>query len=97
MENKQSFSVEITLSVTNLMKIMDLSGKLGLVLGTNPVWKDGYVTFSKGLVGDPLDISLSVVTGRWLIATGDQGMLNLPNDALELMAEMSRLVEGKGE
>lgn len=81
----------------NLMKLMDQSVVLGFILGTNPIWKNGYVTFSKGLVGDPLDISLSVVTGRWLIATGDQGMLNLPNDALELMAEMGRLVEGKGE
>lgn len=44
-----------------------------------------------------LAILLSVVTGRWLIATGDQGMLNLSNDALELMTEMGRLVEGKGE
>lgn len=81
----------------DLMKLMDQSVVLGFILGTNPIWKKGYVTFSKGLVGDPLDISLSVVTGRWKIATGDQRMLNLPNDALELMAEMGRLVEGKGE
>lgn len=97
MENKQNFSVEITLSVTNLMKIMDLSGKLGLVLGTNPVWKDGYVIYSDGEDFAYTELVLDICTGRWLIATGDQGMLNLPNDALELMAEMGRLVEGKGE
>lgn len=63
MENKQSFSVEITLSVTNLMKIMDLSGKLGLVLGTNPVWKDGYVIYSDGEEKFPQPRTQFKVTG----------------------------------
>lgn len=95
MENKQNFSVEITLSVTNLMKIMDLSGKLGLVLGTNPVWKDGYVIYSDGEDFAYTELVLDICTGRWLIATDECGVLNLSKEATELMYKMSELMKGK--
>lgn len=95
MENKQNFSVEITLSVTNLMKLMDLSGKLGLVLGTNPIWKNGYVTFSDEFDEFYTQMSLDLDNGRWLIATGECGVLNLPQEAIALMGKMSKLAEGK--
>lgn len=95
MENKQNFSVEITLSVTNLMKIMDLSGKLGLVLGTNPVWKDGYVIYSDGEDFAYTELVLDICTGRWQISTDECGVLNLSKEVVEIMGEISKLWEEK--
>lgn len=95
MENKQSFSVEITLSVTNLMKLMDLSGKLGLVLGTNPVWKDGYVIYSDGEDCAYTELVLDICTGRWQIFADECGVLFLSKEAAEIMVEISKLCEEK--
>lgn len=75
----------------DFVKCMDLAGQLGLVLGVNPVGKDGYVIFDD----DPLAMVLSIDSGYWKIATGDVGVLNLPQEALALMAEMSELVKGE--
>lgn len=81
---------------TDLMKCMDLAVQLGQILRMNPVWKKEYAIYGGNLY-DAYVMCFNSNSGRWEIATGDQGMLNLPNDALELMAEMGRLVEGKGE
>lgn len=97
MEDKQNFSVEITLSVTNLKKLMDLSGKLGLVLGTNPVWKNGYVIFRDEFDEFYTQMSLDLDNGCWRISTGECGVLKLPQEVSELMAKMSKLAKGKEE
>lgn len=85
-------------------KLMDLSEKLGLALGTDPNWKNGYVIYS--IYSDEFDnyrnkfddfedfeMSLDLADGCWQITTGDCGVLNLPKEAPELMAEMSKLVK----
>lgn len=38
---------------------------------------------------------LAIDTGCWKIATGDFGVLNLPQEAPELMGKMSKLVKEK--
>lgn len=82
-------------------KLMDLSKKLGLALGTGPDWKNGYVIYSiysdefsdYSDEFDDFEMSLDLADGSWQITTGDCGVLNLPKEAPELMAEMSRLVK----
>ena len=79
---------------TDLMKLMDLSGELGLVLRMNPVWKKEYAIYGGNLY-DGYTMCFNSNNGRWEIATESYGLLNLPQEALELMAEMSKL--GKEE
>lgn len=71
----------------DLMKCADLAAHLGHILEVNPVWKDGYAIFDD----EPLAMVLAIDTGRWKITTGYAGVLNLPQEALALMAEMSEL------
>lgn len=78
----------------DLMKCMDLSGQLSLILGVNPVWKDDYVIYRDGLDDDYTELSFDLDNGRWQITTGDCGVLYLPKKAPELMAEMSKIMEG---
>ena len=92
MENKQNFSVEITLSDANLMKLLDLSGKLGVVLGANPVWENGCVDFKEQDGCKVLSFDLD--SGWWLVTTGtDYTGIYLPEEAPELMGKMSKLVK----
>lgn len=79
----------------DLMKCMDLATRLSLILGVNPVWKGGYVIYSVGLDDQYIKLCFDLDNGRWLIAGGDYGVLNLPKEMPELMAEMSELVKGK--
>ena len=74
-----------TKAIAEKIRLMDLAQKLGLILGVNPVWKGGYVIFDN----DPVAMVLAIDTGCWKIATGDFGVLNLPQEAPELMAGMS--------
>lgn len=76
--------------IAEKMKVIDLAEQLGLILGVNPVWKGGYVIFDN----DPVAMVLAIDTGCWKIATGDFGVLNLPKEAAELMADMSEIIEG---
>ena len=78
----------------DLMKIMDLSGQLGLVLMMNPVWKKECVIYG-GNLDDPYIMCLSLDNGRWKIVTENFGVLNLPQEAIELMSKMSKLAKGK--
>lgn len=80
----------------DLMKLMDLSGELGLVLGKNPVWKKEYVIYG-GNLDDPYIICFNSHNGRWEIVTETYRVLNLPQEALELMGKMSKLAKGKEE
>lgn len=82
---------------TKTIKLMDLAGKLGLVLGTNPVWKDGYVIYSDVEHSAYTELVLDICTGRWQISADECGVLNLSQEAIALMAEMSKLVKGKEE
>lgn len=75
------------MNAVDLMKCADLAAHLGHILEVNPVWKDGYVIFDD----EPLAMVLAIDTGRWKITTGYAGVLNLPQEALALMAEMSEL------
>lgn len=81
---------------TDLMKLMDLSEKLGLVLVMNPVWKKECVIYG-GNLDDPYIMCFSLDNGRWKIVTDAYRVLNLPQEALELMAKMSKLGKGKEE
>ncbi len=81
---------------TDLMKLMDLSGELGLVLRMNPVWKKECVIYG-GNLDDPYIMCFSLDNGRWKIVTDAYRVLNLPQEALELMAKMSKLGKGKEE
>lgn len=81
----------------DLMKLMDQSVVLGFILGVNQVWKDGYVIYSVGFDDQYIKLCFDLDNGRWLIAGGDYGVLNLPKEALELMSEMSKLGKGKEE
>ena len=38
---------------------------------------------------------LSLDNGRWKIVTENFGVLNLPQEAIELMSKMSKLAKGK--
>lgn len=81
----------------DLMKLMDLSGELGLVLGMNPVWKKEYVTYG-GNLDDPYIMCFNSDNGRWEIVT--ETVLNLPLPAIALMgkmSKMSKLAKGKEE
>lgn len=80
----------------DLMKLMDLSGELGLVLRMNPVWKKECVIYG-GNLDDPYIMCLSLDNGRWEILTGIERVLNLSQEAIALMAGMSELVKGKEE
>lgn len=85
---------------TDLMKLMDLSAKLGLALGVNPVWVDEYVIYRDGLdddYDDYIELSFDRENGCWVITTGDFGMLNLPKEAPELMGRMSKIIEGDND
>ena len=78
----------------DLTKCMDLSSKLGLVLGANPVWKDDCVIYG-GNLGDAYIILMRLGNGCWEAITKIGGVLNLPQEAPELMAEMSKLAKRK--
>lgn len=84
---------------TDLMKLMNLSGELGLILGVNPVWEDENVVY--GLGDDLIELSFGLDDGCWAIATdagaGDYGLVRLPKEAIKLMSEMSKLGKGKEE
>lgn len=79
---------------TDLMKLMDLSGELGLVLRMNPVWKKECVIYG-GNLDDPYIMCFSLDNGRWKIVTDAYRVLNLPGEAPELMGKMSKLCEEK--
>ena len=79
---------------TDLMKLMDLSGELGLVLRMNPVWKKECVIYG-GNLDDPYIMCFSLDNGRWKIVTDTYRVLNLPQEAIELMRKMSKI--GKEE
>lgn len=81
----------------DLMKCMDLATQLSLILGVNPVWKGGYVIYSVGFDDQYIKLCFDLDNGRWLIAGGDYGVLNLPKEAIALMAKMSKLAQGKEE
>lgn len=81
---------------TELMKIMDLSGELGLVLRMNPIWKKEHVIYG-GNLDDPYIMCFSLCNGRWEIATEIMGVLKLPQEAIALMDRMSKLAKGKEE
>lgn len=76
-------------------KLIDLADKLGVILETNPNWKDGYVIYSNEFDDFYTEMSLNLENGRWQIHTGECGMIYLPKEAPELMAEISKLVNKK--
>lgn len=78
----------------DLMKCMDLAAHLGQILGMNPVWKGDCVIYG-GNLGDAYIMLMRLDNGRWEIVTGAYRVLNLPQEATELMAEMSKLAKGK--
>lgn len=80
----------------DLMKLMDLSGELGLALGKNPVWKKEYVIYG-GNLDDAYIMCLSLDNGRWEIVTETYRVLNLSQEAIALMGKMSKLAKGKEE
>jgi hypothetical protein len=82
---------------TKTIKLMDLAGKLGLVLGLNPVWKDGYVIYSDGEDCAYTELMLDICTGRWQIFTDECGVLFLSKEAIALMGKMSKIGKGKEE
>ena len=77
----------------DLMKCADLAAHLGKVMEVNPVWKGGYVIYDD----DPLAMVFNLDSGLWKIATGDVGVLKLPQEALALMGEMSELANTKSK
>lgn len=77
---------------TDLMKLMNLSGELGLVLRMNLVWKKECVIYG-GNLDDPYIMCFSLDNGRWKIVTDAYKVLNLPQEAIKLMAEMSKIAE----
>ena len=81
-----------TKDIVEKLKFMDLAQKLGLALVVNPARKGGYVIFDD----DPLAMVLKIDSGYWKIATGDVGVLNLPQEAVELMAQMSEMSKEEG-
>lgn len=81
---------------TDLMKLMNLSGELGLVLRMNPVWKKECAIYG-GNLDDPYIMCFSWDNGRWKIVTDAYRVLNLPQEAIVLMSEMSELGKGKEE
>ena len=78
---------------TDSEKLKDLSEKLGVILGAGPDWKNGYVIYSDEFDDFYTQMSLDLNDGRWQITTGECGVLNLPKEAPELMARMSKLVK----
>lgn len=89
----------VDMNDTDLMKLMDLSGELGLVLEMNPIWKKEYVIYG-GNLDDAYIMCLSLDNGHWEIVTkiyGARGVLNLSQEAIALMGKMSKLVKGKEE
>ena len=85
-----------TKAIAEKIRLMDLAQKLGLILGMNPVWKKECVIYG-GNLDDPYIMCLSLDNGRWKILTEMWKVLNLPQEAPELMAEMSKLVKGEKE
>lgn len=89
------------MNAVDLMKLMDLSVELGLILGVNPVLIDEYVIYRDGLDDDYdddyIELAFDLENGRWGITTGDHGFINMPKEAPELMAKMSKLAKGKEE
>lgn len=82
------------MSDANLMKLLDLSGELGLVLGVNPVWKNGCVDFKEQDGCKVLSLDLDL--GCWLVTIGtDYTGIYLPKEAPGLMGKMSKLVKEK--
>lgn len=80
------------MSDANLMKLLVLSGKLGVVLGANPVWGNECVDFKEDDGCKVLSFDLDL--GWWLVTTGtDYTGIYLPKKAPELMARMSELVK----
>lgn len=79
---------------TNLMKLLVLSGKLGVVLGATPVWGNGCVDFKEDDGCKVLTFDLDL--GWWLVTIGtDYTGIYLPGEAPELMGKMSKLVKEK--
>lgn len=70
----------VDMNNTNLMKILDLSGKLGVVLGATPVWKNRCVDFKEDDGCKVLSLDLDL--GCWLVTTGtDYTGIYLPEEA----------------
>ena len=84
----------IDMNPVDLMKVADLAVQLGRILGMTPVWKKEYVIYG-GNLDDAYIMCLSLDNGRWEILTGIERVLNLSQEAIALMAEMSKLVNGK--
>ena len=78
----------------DLMKVADLAAQLGRILGMNPVWKDNYVIYKTGLDDDYIQLTFDLENCRWGIATSDY-FINLPKEAPDLIAGMSKLVKGE--
>lgn len=85
---------EIKKAIAEQIKCVNLAEELGKVLGVNPVWKKEYVIYG-GNLDDAYIMCLSLDNGRWEILTGIERVLNLSQEAIALMAEMSELVNGK--
>ena len=72
------------MDAVDLMKCADLAAHLGQIMDVSPVWKGGYVIYDD----DPVAMVLNLDSGLWKITTGYAGVLNLPQEATELMAWM---------
>lgn len=84
-------------AIAKQMKCFDLAGKLGKLLGVNPVWKDKYVIYRIGLDDAYIKLCFDLDNGRWLIAGSHYAVLNLPADAPDLMAGMSETIEEESD
>lgn len=80
---------------TDLMKLMNLFRELGFVLRMNPVWKKCVIYGSN--LDDHYIMCFSWDNGRWKIVTDTYRVLNLSQEAIALMSEMSKLGKGKEE
>lgn len=76
----------------DLMKCADLAAQLGLILRMNPVWKKEYAIYG-GNLDDAYIMCFNSDNGRWEIATENYGVLNLSQEAIALMAKMSKMVK----
>lgn len=78
-------------AIAEKMKCVNLAGKLGKLLGVNPVWKDNCVNYE--LAANYVDLWFDLENGCWLFTIEDYGFINLPKEAPDLMAGMSEAIE----